>query len=287
MTSNRFNETRIEQLSCPAGKPRAIRIWEPENTSRVLLAIHGGMSHAGDFMVLAESMSARGYATVAYDQYGHDRKHLAHIPRFEVFLEDLERMLEGVKNMYPGLPVFILSHSMGALVSAHLGLKRFVGDEAVKGFISSSPYWVNAIHTPWIVRKAAGLLSVLAPQMKVPIEDIRDYVTHDREIMDRQREDIADDYMASGASARFAAELLKAQAWLGKHIGQWEHPLLAIVAGDDKLADSAATRDLLGQIAPELLTELYYPDNFHENFNETNREEIFEKMDRWMDNQLN
>jgi alpha-beta hydrolase superfamily lysophospholipase len=57
--------------------------------------------------------------------------------------------------------------------------------------------------------------------------------------------------------------------------------LLAIVAGDDKVADADASRRLLKEIAPEFLTEHYYPGNFHENFNEINREEVFERMVEW------
>ena len=131
------------------------------------------------------------------------------------------------------------------------------------------------------MEKLAGVLAVLTPRMKVPIEDIRDHVTHDKEIMKRQREDERDGIMASGASARFAAELLKAQAWIPDHIATWKHPMLVIVAGDDKLADSAATKELLKKVNPEYLTELWYPDNFHENFNELNREDVFARIVEW------
>ena len=82
-------------------------------------------------------------------------------------------------------------------------------------------------------------------------------------------------------SARFAGELLKAQAWIPGHIAAWNHPLLVILAGEDKVADTPATRTLLKEIDPGLLTELYYPDNFHENFNELNREEIFARIVEW------
>jgi len=65
------------------------------------------------------------------------------------------------------------------------------------------------------------------------------------------------------------------------HIATWKHPMLVIVAGDDKLADSAATKELLKKVNPEYLTELWYPDNFHENFNELNREDVFARIVEW------
>jgi lysophospholipase len=109
------------------------------------------------------------------------------------------------------------------------------------------------------------------------------HVTHDQEIYQRHLADERDGIMANKASARFANELLKAQRWIPDHIAAWKHPLLAIVAGDDKVAEAEATRQLLGLIDPELLTELYYPENFHKNFNELNRDEIFAKIVEWVE----
>ncbi len=277
----RFSEDRIEKLSCSDGVQRNIHIWEPDKPRAVFLTVHGGMDHGGNYVTPALYLKEKGFATVAQDQNGHDMKRKVVIPRFEVFLDDLELMLEWVKQNYVGVPIFFLSHSMGGLIIIHYGLKRFKGDPLVKGFIISSPYWANAIKTPKIMEKLAGVLAVLTPRMKVPIEDIRDHVTHDKEIMKRQREDERDGIMASGASARFAAELLKAQAWIPDHIATWKHPMLVIVAGDDKLADSAATKELLKKVNPEYLTELWYPDNFHENFNELNREDVFARIVEW------
>lgn len=277
----RFSEDRIEKLKCSDGILRDIHIWEPQDPRAVFLTVHGGMDHGGNYVNPGLFMKEKGFATVAHDQQGHDKKRKVYIPRFEVFLDDLELMLEWVKNMYPGIPIFVLSHSMGGLVTTHFGIRRFKGDPLVRGFISSSPYFGNAIKTPKIVEKLAGLLSALVPKMAVPIEDILVNCTHDMEIYNRYKQDEKDGIMAEKASARFAFELLKAQAWIPEHIAKWNHPLLAIIAGDDKVADAPAARELLKKIEPGLLTELYYPDNYHENFNELNREEVFAAIVEW------
>ena len=122
--------------------------------------------------------------------------------------------------------------------------------------------------------------------MTVPIEDILLNCTHDMEIYNRYRQDEKDGIMANKASARFASELLKAQAWIPDHIAKWNYPLLAIVAGDDKVADAPAARKLLKEIDPGLVTELYYPDNYHENFNELNREEVCARIVEWCESRI-
>jgi lysophospholipase len=175
---------------------------------------------------------------------------------------------------------------MGGLIASHYGLRRMNLDPQFRGFIISSPYYENAIKTPKIMEKLAGLLAALTPRLTIPLEDITVHVTHDESIYHRHRADERDGIMATKASARFASELLKAQRWIPEHIAGWKHPLLAIVAGDDKVADANATRSLLDQIDPGLLSELYYPDNYHENFNELNRDEIFTKILEWVENRI-
>lgn len=278
----RFSEDRIEKLTCCDGIQRNIHIWEPDNPRVVFLTIHGGMDHGGNYVEPALYFRKQGMATVAHDQHGHDHKEKVYIPRFEVFLDDMELMLDRVKKQYEGIPVFILAHSMGSLVATHFGVERLEKDLQIKGFILSSPYYVNAVKVPLIMKKMAGLLSAVFPKMTVPMEDIMVHVTHDEAIYKRHRKDEGDRIMATKASARFANELLKAQRWIPDNIARWDHPLLAVIAGDDRLADSDATRQLLGKINPELITEHYYPNNFHENFNEINREEVFAGILQWV-----
>jgi alpha-beta hydrolase superfamily lysophospholipase len=282
----RFSEDRIEKLTCSDGIQREIHIWEPDKPRAVFLFVHGGMDHGGNYKIPALYFRERGIATCAHDQHGHDKKRRAHIPHFGVFLEDLDLMLDWVKEHFPGIPIFIMSHSMGGLVTTLWGVLNFKGDPLVKGFISSAPYYVNAVKAPKIIESLAGVLSALFPRAKVPIEDLLEVATHDQEVYKQYRQEQKEGIMAEEASFRFGAEMLKAQAKIPGLISQWEHPILVIMAGEDRYVDAEATRALLGQIDPELLTELYYPQNYHENFKELNREEIFEKIMEWVEPRL-
>jgi len=283
----RFQEDRIEKLDCSDGKQRKIHVWEPEKPEKVFLTVHGGMDHGGNYCLPALYFREHGIATVVHDQQGHDHHGPDHptrviFSRFEGFLDDLDLMLDWVKREYKNVPVYILAHSMGGLIATHWGIRHAERSTEVKGFVISSPYYVNAIKTPAIAEKMAGVLSSLFPKMKLPLESFLDVVTHDEEIYERHQKDEADGIMAKECSFRFGSELLKAQAWIPDHIGEWKHPLLMIVAGDDRLANAPATRELLGKIDPKHLTELYYPENYHENFNELNRDEIFGEILEWV-----
>jgi len=279
----RFSEDRIEKLTCSDGIDRNIHIWEPDWSRAVIVAIHGAMAHGGDYLTPALYFKKHGITTVAHDQHGHDLKEKVHVSRFDVFLDDLGLMIDWTNEQYAGLPVFIMGHSMGGLIVTLYGLNRLGNDPQIKGFIMSSPFYVNAVKTPWILLKIAGLLSAITPKMAVPLEDLMPHLTRDKEISQRHLDDARDHIRAGHLSARFAGEMLKASKSLPGNIAEWKHPMLAIVAGDDRLADAGATRQLLGKISRELVTELYYPENYHENFNELNREEIFTRIIEWVD----
>lgn len=282
----RFSEDRLATLKCSDKVERAIHIWEPGQPRAVILAIHGGLAHAGDYVTPARWFRDKGFATVSYDMVGHDGKKRVDIPGFHIFLDDGELFLQWVKRQYPGLPVFVMGHSMGALIATHLGLHRIPRDPAIKGFILSSPYYVNAIKVPALLLKLSSVLARLFPTAKVPLESMTHLLTHDEAITRRHVEDEKDNIRATEASFRFANALQKAQQGLAEKMPAWRYPTFAVVAGDDKLADAKASEAMLKSINPSLLDYHFHPKNYHENFNELNREKIFADILRWMEKQL-
>ena len=282
----RFNEDQMASLVCSDGVSRDIHIWQPENPKAIFIAIHGGMAHAGDYCTPALYFKDKGYATVSYDMNGHDRKKKVFIPSFDVFLDDLTLFIQWTKEAYPDLPLILMGHSMGSLILTHYGLRRMTEAEPlIKGFVMSSPYYANAIKIPAIMESLSGILSRLTPNLAVPIDDFTDQLTHDADITARHHADAADDYRATAVSARFGSELLGAQQYLPNQMSRWNHPTLFFIAGDDKLAAAAETQRLIGLMDQSQITSHFYPNNYHENFNETNREEIFALIDEWVQQQ--
>ncbi|OEZ62814.1 MULTISPECIES: alpha/beta fold hydrolase [unclassified Duganella] len=280
----RFAEDRLASFRAGPQAERRVHIWEPAGVAprAVILAIHGGMAHAGDYVTPALYFRQHGIATVAYDLCGHQDARRVDIPGFHVFLDDSVAFLQWVKQNYPGVPVYVMGHSMGALIATHLGLGHFAGDAAIKGFILSSPYYVNAIKVSPVLLALAGVLGALAPRMKVPLAPLTDMLTHDSAITARHHDDERDGIRATEITVRFGNALTHAQQGLAPRMAAWKHPLFAVVAGDDKLADADAAEKMLKSVPPALLTYQRHPQNYHENFNELNREQIFADILAWM-----
>lgn len=276
-----FSETGMDTLKTPDGLSLDIHRWDPKKPKAVILAIHGGLAFAGDYVTPAQYFMKKGIATAAYDLRGHKQKKV-HIQSFTQFLDDTALFLEWVKGAYKKLPVVVMGHSMGGLIAAHLGIRYAAGDERIKGYILSSPYFGNKVAVPGFMLAMVGLISALLPRMTIPMEDFSGVLTHDPEISRRRKKDQSEGLQATQASARFGNELLNAQKWVAGNIARWNKPVFAVVAGDDHLADSAVSDTLLHKLRPELLTYMFCKDNYHENFNELNRDEIFAKIYGWM-----
>lgn len=283
MSRLRFSEDRLARFKGRDGGERTIHIWEPSQPRAVIMAFHGALAHAGDYVMAGLYFRSHGIALVGFDQCGHDGKRRADIPDFNIFLDDAELFLQWVKKNYPDLPIFIMGHSMGGLIATKFGLERLKrSDENVKGFILSSPYYVNAVKISPVLQKMSGVLAKLVPTMKVPLASFTDVLTHDAAITARHHADEHDAVRASELTVRFGHALSEAQKGLASNMPAWRWPLYAVVAGDDQLADSQAAETMLKTIASDLLRYRFEALNYHENFNETNRAEIFADILGWM-----
>jgi len=281
MSTLSYQEDQAFKLALSDGD-RMVRIWQAGTTDMLLLGIHGGMSHSGDYETVGCYFREHGVTTISFDLCGHGSNKLIDIPGFDVFIEDVVRMLDWVRARYPQTPLFIVGHSMGALIASHLVLSNRLTPYSVSGIVLSSPYYANAIPVPpWMI-PLSRWLAKLFPTAKVPMEDLTRWLTHDRAITERHIADTLLQRRGSDASMRFGRSLLDAQAALNNDLSQWNLPVFAVVAGDDRLANAAVGMQLLRTIPAALLELHRYEQNYHENFNELNRQAIFAAMLHWM-----
>ncbi len=128
------------------GEPRAI-----------ILGVHGMNDYSRTFAGLGDYLAARGITLVAYDQRGFGATEGAGLwhggRRMEQDLHTLVRLL---RQRFPGPPLYVLGHSMGAaVVVAAEGLRPL----DVDGVILAAPAVLDRRYMPFYQR---GLLSVLA-----------------------------------------------------------------------------------------------------------------------------
>lgn len=105
-------------------KIHAVR-WEPEGEPRaVLQLIHGMVEYVDRYDHFARYMTERGFVVVGNDHLGHgksvnsedDLGFFAEENGNRVVLQDIHRLRKLTQVRYPGLPYFMLGHSMGSFL---------------------------------------------------------------------------------------------------------------------------------------------------------------------------
>ena len=111
--------------------------WLPDNPPRAAIAIvHGVGEHSGRYGNVVEYMIPNQIGILGYDLRGHGRSpgQRGHIDSWMQYRIDLLRFLEMVRAQDLGCPVFLLGHSLGALIVLDYVL---AGNEAGSGVILS------------------------------------------------------------------------------------------------------------------------------------------------------
>jgi len=91
--------------------------WLAANPVAALVAVHGMNDYAGAFFYAGPYWAERGISVYAYDQRGFGRSPgFGYWPGGEAMKQDLRSAIAAVRAGNPGLPVYVVGHSMGAAV---------------------------------------------------------------------------------------------------------------------------------------------------------------------------
>ncbi|KAF6303048.1 monoglyceride lipase [Rhinolophus ferrumequinum] len=91
------------------------RYWKPEGTPKALIFVsHGAGEHCGRYDELAQMLVGLELLVFAHDHVGHGQSEGERmvVSDFHVFIRDVLQHVDTVQKDYPGLPVFLLGHSM-------------------------------------------------------------------------------------------------------------------------------------------------------------------------------
>ena len=114
------NPMREERIDGAPGLTIFVRSWRPAGKARAVVAIvHGVNSHSGYYLWVAEQLVASGLAVYALDLRGRGKSDGERfwIEKIGDYLDDVQGLMKLAKSRESGLPVFLLGHSAGGVVS--------------------------------------------------------------------------------------------------------------------------------------------------------------------------
>jgi alpha-beta hydrolase superfamily lysophospholipase len=255
------------------------RHWALKSPRAVVLLVHGLGEHGGRYQHVADSLAARGIASLAADHPGHGRSpgRRCHIGRFSDFFAPLDALRGLVDSEYPGLPCFLVGHSMGGLIGAAYLLRcqqRFSG-AAFSGAAFAVPEPPGALAL--LINR---LIATVWPTLGVLQLDASE-VSRDADVVRRYRED---PLVHSGKiSARLVVELFAAMGDVEARRGELTLPVLVMHGEGDVMTPAAGSRAFCEGVGSVDNTLRLYPELYHEIFNEPERDQVLGDLGDWLD----
>ena len=254
------------------------RSWLPPdgNPQAIIAIVHGAGEHSGRYGEVAARLVSEGYGVYALDHRGHGRSDgpRALIDRIDNAAADLDALVLSATRVHPGLPVFLLGHSLGGLIS--LRYLRSHQDRIAGAVLSGTLASVQASAT---LRVIGHLLSVLAPRLPLVGVDA-ELISRDPTVVQAYR---ADPLVHHGKlPARTCAEIADTVQALASDVPRITVPVLIAYGTADALCPPEGSVMLSARIGSPDKTVKAYPGLYHEILNEPERETVLSDVTGWI-----
>ncbi len=257
--------------------------WLPETAPRaIVLLVHGYAEHLGRYEHVAAALTDKGFGVYALDHWGHGKSDgtPGFVPAFSAFTDGVELLLAKAEADYPGLPLFLIGHSMGGLIAPlHLATHQ----SHYAGAVLSGPAILAAQEPSRFMIWISRLLSRIAPRLGVLQFDATS-VSRDPQVVATY---IADPLVYSGKmGARLAKEMFEAMAAARAAAGGITLPMLLLHGQEDRATAPQGSEYLNAHLGSADKTLKIYPGLYHEIFNEPEQREVLGDVTRWLEAHL-
>lgn len=255
--------------------------WEVTKPKGVFVIVHGAGEHHGRYEWVIKQLNQLNYHVVVGDLPGQGKTEgpRGHITSFDEYIATVRTWLKAARQYK--LPVFLLGHSMGGLISIHtiMSLNKNLLPSAV---LLSSPCLGLAKPPSASVRSVAKLLNVSVPQLRVPTEGNRGT----RCEVTRKKYD-EDPLRVRKVSIRWFNELTKAMNMAHKQVDEFPNiPLYITQGGDDRVVDKIMVKNWFNRLP---IMDKYYKEwdvLFHEVLYEPEKNKVLAHMMGFVTTQL-
>lgn len=271
-----------ETGSLAAGDNTALftQAWLPEGAPRAgVLLVHGVAEHSGRYAHVAAFLTGRGYAVYTLDLRGHGKSPgmRAYVESYTLYLDDLKAYLDTIRAAQPGLPLFILGHSMGGLITLAFTARH---QALLAGMITSAaPVNLAETTAPALVLVARVLDRVL-PKARLVALDAAD-MSHDPAIRESYDSDPLN--YRGKLTVRQGMVLTRLAEAAQAGLPGIRIPCLCMHGAQDPIADPSALDIIEQHLGAPDRTFKRYAGMFHEIFNELDKQVVLEDVGRWLD----
>ncbi|MGI6578108.1 MAG: lysophospholipase [Eubacteriales bacterium] len=130
-----------------------------------IAVLHGIGEHFGRYSKFADYIAQRGYSVYGIDLPGHGKSPgiRGQIGKRDEFYGLVDTLLNYIRQEEPGVPRYLMGHSMGGNLALSYRLAR--EKEEVRGYIITSP-WIRLVNMPTAIAYFISIVaSVITPNL--------------------------------------------------------------------------------------------------------------------------
>jgi alpha-beta hydrolase superfamily lysophospholipase len=225
-------------------------------------------------------MTEKGFAVYALDLRGRGQSsgQRFYVERIDDYVADLAATVNLAKSRERGLPVYLLGHSAGGVVSSVYVLEH---QAELAGFICESfAFRVPTLDFVLGFVKGFSRLAPNAPVLRLKNEDF----SRDPEAVRKLNEDPLTHKEAQPAIT--VAALVRANERLEEEFHQIELPLLILHGTADKATLPAGSRFFEEEAGSRDKSLILYAGHFHDLLADIGKEQVIADIQQWIDVRL-
>jgi alpha-beta hydrolase superfamily lysophospholipase len=254
------------------------RCWRPSGTPRAVVAIVPGFnSHSGYYAWVGERLVEKGLAAYAIDLRGRGKSdgERFYVQQFADYVADVEALMTVVKANDPNLPVFLLGHSAGGVVSCLYTVEH---QQELAGLVCES--FAFRVPAPDFALAVFKGLSHIAPHAHVLHLKNKDF-SRDPAVVAAMDEDplIAHETQPT----QTLAEMVRADERLEREFPGFTLPLLILHGTNDKATKPSGSQQFYDAAASRDKTIKIYEGGYHDLLNDTDRDVVIADITSWLD----
>jgi alpha-beta hydrolase superfamily lysophospholipase len=256
-----------------------LQSWLPDGDPHTVVVIaHGFGEHSGRYGNVVDTLVPQGYAVYAPDHRGHGKSqgHRALIDNHEYLLDDMDQVFSIASARHPGVPTFLLGHSMGGNIALASALRR---QSHLRGLVLSGPLVTNE-GIPALLVRLAPLLGRIAPRLGTKALSA-EMVSSDPAVVAAY---VADPLVFHGkVPAGTGAALIRIAKEFPARLPSLSVPLMVVHGSADTLVPVGNGRTAHKLAGSTDKTLKVYDGLFHEVFNEPQRATVLADVLAWLE----
>jgi acylglycerol lipase len=270
-----------ERIDSSKGIKIFVRSWRAAAKPRAVVVIcHGVNSHGGQYLWAAGELAAAGFAVFALDLRGRGKSdgERFYVEDVADYVSDVAAVVKLAKSRNPGLPVFLLGHSAGGVVSSVYTLEN---QNELAGFICES--FAFQVPAPGFALAAIKGLSHFAPRLPVLKLKNEDF-SRDPKAVEALNNDPLTAHEIQPATT--VAALVRADERLREEFPLIKLPVLIMHGTEDKATVCHGSEFFFETVGSKDKTLKLYDGHYHDLLNDVGKEGVLGDIKQWIEARL-